>query len=51
MKPNRLRKGSTIGLIAPANSAKFVSKNVWDIGVKKLETKGFRLVFGLNYKK
>ncbi len=46
MKPNRLKKGSTIGIIAPANSAKFVSKNVWDIGVKKLESKGFKLVFG-----
>ncbi len=46
MKPNRLKKGSTIGIITPASSAKFVNKNVWDIGVKKLETKGFRLVFG-----
>ena len=46
MKPNRLKKGSTIGIITPASSAKFVNKNVWDIGVKKLETKGFKLVFG-----
>lgn len=46
MKPNRLKQGSTIGIIAPASSAKFISENVWDIGVKKLETKGFKLIFG-----
>ncbi|HUV24155.1 MAG TPA: S66 peptidase family protein [Methanomassiliicoccales archaeon] len=48
IKPRRLRKGDTIGIVAPSNSASLVDPRIFDMGVKKLESKGFKLRFGNN---
>ena len=46
IKPPALRKGSIIGVVAPANSADTITKKSWDIGVKFLKNRGYNLVFG-----
>ena len=45
-RPQALRPGDTIGIIAPSNSASFVDPKVWEVGVKRLRGKGFELKFG-----
>lgn len=48
IKPRRLRKGDIIGIVAPSNSASVVDPRIFDIGIRKLESKGFNLRFGNN---
>lgn len=45
IKPNRLRKGDTIGLIAPAG---FLSEEEVEDAIKNLETLGYKVVKGKN---
>jgi muramoyltetrapeptide carboxypeptidase len=48
IKPRGLGEGSTIGIVAPSNSASFIDERVWRIGVDRLRSKGFDLRFGSN---
>jgi muramoyltetrapeptide carboxypeptidase len=48
IKPRCLKKGDTIGIVAPSNSASLIDPRIFDVGVKKLESKGFKLRFGNN---
>jgi muramoyltetrapeptide carboxypeptidase len=48
IKPRRLKKGDTIGIVAPSNSASLVDPKIIDIGIRNLESKGFILRFGNN---
>ena len=51
MKPKRLQKGDTIGIIAPANTASVINRTPWNTGIKKLQSKGFKLIFGKHINK
>ncbi|NLX47862.1 MAG: LD-carboxypeptidase [Euryarchaeota archaeon] len=44
--PVRLKEGDTIGLVAPASSANTLRKDVWEIGAKRLASKGFHIKVG-----
>jgi len=46
MKPKILKPGDTIGIIAPANTARTIDRDNWERGIKKLESKGFKLKIG-----
>jgi muramoyltetrapeptide carboxypeptidase len=48
IKPRRLKEGDTIGIVAPSNSASLVDPRIFEIGTRKLESKGFKLRFGKN---
>lgn len=51
LRPKRLSPGDAIGIIAPADSASYIYPQVWEIGVRKLRSKGFELAFGKNIRR
>jgi muramoyltetrapeptide carboxypeptidase len=43
VKPKRVRAGGTVRLVAPSSSASIIAPQVWDIGIRKLESKGLKV--------
>ena len=43
VKPKRVKAGGTVRLVAPSLSASVIEPRVWDIGVRKLESKGLNV--------
>jgi len=48
IKPERLKEGDIIGVVAPSNSASLIDPRIWEIGIRRIESKGFNLRFGRN---
>jgi muramoyltetrapeptide carboxypeptidase len=46
VKPKRVKAGGTVRLVAPSFSASMIEPRVWDIGVRKLESKGLKVQTG-----
>ena len=46
VKPRRIGKGDTIGLIAPSQSAAYIEPRVWQIGLDRLRSLGFDVKVG-----
>lgn len=46
VKPKQVRAGGTVRLVAPSLSASIIEPRVWDIGVRKLESKGLKVQVG-----
>ena len=46
VKPRRIGKGDTIGLIAPSLSAAYIEPRVWQIGLDRLRSLGFDVKVG-----
>lgn len=46
IKPKKLNIGDMIGVVAPANSARFISRDNWNLAVSRFEGRGFNLKFG-----
>ncbi|MGD0818125.1 MAG: S66 peptidase family protein [Methanomassiliicoccales archaeon] len=43
VKPKRVKAGGVVRLVAPSLSASIIEPRVWEIGVKKLESKGLKV--------
>ncbi len=46
VKPRRIGEGDTIGLIAPSQSAAYIEPRVWQIGLDRLRSLGFKVKVG-----
>jgi muramoyltetrapeptide carboxypeptidase len=43
VKPKRVKSGGTVRLVSPSTSAGVIEPRVWDIGVRRLESKGLQV--------
>lgn len=48
LKPSRLKSGDTIGIIAPASSAALIKSENLEMAKNKLESFGFKVLYGKN---
>ena len=48
IKPEKLKAGDSIGIVAPATSASLISKRNLDMAKKKLESFGLNVIYGKN---
>ena len=48
VKPKRIKAGGTVRLVAPSLSASIIEPRVWDIGVRKLGSKGLKVQVARN---
>lgn len=47
-KPNHLKRGDAIGIIAPSRSASIIKRNFFQQGIERLEGLGLKVIYGRN---